>query len=369
MVYCFVQHKEDTCEFIDAENLKYKRFKPLNLDYFDFYYEANITMSDKKNFLFFTTKIEEAERLIITHDPDSDVTAEKFTSNNLFREGTTLFVNAIDFQKSKKNKFNVAILFNFSKPLDNLSIYYKNSHYKNKEFTEDLGKKVVTNYYKKTYTFTEFYFSLPVYNLTTEIVEFRYLIFRPENTNFDFQVREVEYDVKEIPKYGDLTLEDKSYLDVFYINIEDFKIGNKIYLKIFNSEKYDNYYMNYTFCNSNYPEDFSLNQTVSSENVKPIKDNGVSIFYFSIKILEERKYLLLKKNSFGTNFTIKHTKKNEYKNSNNSIKILMIIIVVILCIVIFGIIFYKFFYMKRKNIIKNDKETIIALGSINSHEK
>ena len=345
MKYCFVQQKEDSCRFIDVTKFTLIHYG-IDGSYINYLFNTTIIMSNYNNYLLFSIEIEKAEKLKITHDPNSDVSAKEFSPSSSFNQGETLFVDAKEFVKYGKNKFIVALSFDSTKTFENLTIYYNNTHHKNKEFTENLGKNVVTDYYKKKDNFTEFYFSLPVFNYSKEIIEYRYLIFKPENGTGIFKVRELRYDVRGVPKYGALAIEEKTNKDVFYLNIEDIEEGDDIYLQFITSSFDYDYYIYYNFSDTNYEEDFHLTKySDKSKNSYSKDDEKEYIFYFSITKKEKAKYLLFGADGYyADKFTVKNTKKNEYVNYT-----LIIIVVSCSIVIVAAIALGVSFYIKKGN--------------------
>ena len=297
-------------------------------------------MNNYNNYLIFSVEIKTAENLKIMHDPNSDVTAKKFSPSTWYDRGTTLYVD-LDKVKYKMIRFVGMISVNFPKNCEKLTILYERSNYKNKEFTQYLSKKIKSDYCIKRGTFTEFYFSLSVYNHHRNMIEFRYLIFRPVNVITSFKVREIEYCVREIPKYGQLTLDDKTSSDSFFLNIEDFKEGEEIFLQFDTPKMDEGYFIFYKFSNTNDEKDFSSIVDFQESPRSKKKKNFFKIF-FSVEKKEKAKFLLLTTESdYSPQFAVKHAKNDEfdkfdYKEHIFSVLFFSALTIVLALIVVLG---------------------------------
>ena len=151
---------------------------------------------------------------------------------------------------------------------------------------------------------------------------------------------------RQVPLYGELSV--KKNRGYYYLNVESFKKGDKIYIQVIVKDANERYLdISYRFCDTNYEEDFySLDNREDFRDKK--EDSGMITFYITVKLDKDAKYFLFQISNNIPELTIKHTKDNE--NSNITLIIIIIVVIVILLI---GAGVAIFFLLKRKNRISS----------------
>ena len=352
MNFCFSNENEDnSCAYTEDEIYGY------DIDNNDFnmtlLYKKKIIMEQKYKYLLLKLEVKTSFYINITHDPFSDVIANPLLGYKYeINDSSCVYEDSYSHFISQVDEIYVELSFHSSDIYDKLKIYYENKNYNNKEFTDDLNNYIITDHFKKENNYYTFYFYLPLYNFTKNILEYKYLLFRPESigVNNTFSAQWINRLGKKIPLYGSIKVENIKD-GLFYLNIENFEKGDKIYLQFIGKVDHKALDIDYTFNDENFEENFGGVDKEITIYDKTIKD-GISTFYGKIKIEDKKKYLLLQasKGNF-IEITIKHTKKNEYTNTT-----LIIIIVIVVIIVVIAIIFIVLFILrKRKNKITSSQ--------------
>ena len=369
--YCFSDQNEDyTCltQLDSYYKFDYEEKTPVNttIRYDDIF----LTIDEKKyNYLLLRVRIDKDYvpfSLKIVHNPNSGINGKYlygYYQEINIDEKECFYYDTDDALENKRDELKVEVTFNSKDKYESLIIYYDNLNYNNEEFTEILNKNITTDSMKKENDKYTFYFYLPLYNFTKNYVEYKYLVFRPQNVGNNVTISGMWSDRvgKKVPTYGTLVVENIKD-GLFYLNIENLEKWDNIYLQFI----VDNYNFNYLdisylFCDENYNEMFGkVDHREDFENKK--EKDGIIIFYVSVEIEKKAKYFLFQLSTYnlGPKITIKHTEKNEYTNTTLNI----IIVILIVIAIIFVAIVILFILRNRKNkVTSSDIENVSSLNA------
>ena len=369
--YCFSDQNEDyTCltQLDSYYKFDYEEKTPVNttIRYDDIF----LTIDEKKyNYLLLRVRIDKDYvplSLKIVHNPNSGINGKYlygYYQEINIDEKECFYYDTDDALENKRDELKVEVTFNSKDKYESLIIYYDNLNYNNEEFTEILNKNITTDSMKKENDKYTFYFYLPLYNFTKNYVEYKYLVFRPQNVGNNVTISGMWSDRvgKKVPTYGTLVVENIKD-GLFYLNIENLEKGDNIYLQFI----VDNYNFNYLdisylFCDENYNEMFGkVDHREDFENKK--EKDGIITFYVSIDIEKKAKYFLFQLSTYnlGPKITIKHTEKNEYTNTT----LIIIIVILIVIIIIIAVIAVLFIIRNRKNkVTSSDIEIVSSLNA------
>ena len=369
--YCFSDQNEDyTCltQLDSYYKFDYEEKTPVNttIRYDDIF----LTIDEKKyNYLLLRVRIDKDYvplSLKIVHNPNSGINGKYlygYYQEINIDEKECFYYDTDDALENKRDELKVEVTFNSKDKYESLIIYYDNLNYNNEEFTEILNKNITTDSMKKENDKYTFYFYLPLYNFTKNYVEYKYLVFRPQNVGNNVTISGMWSDRvgKKVPTYGTLVVENIKD-GLFYLNIENLEKGDNIYLQFI----VDNYNFNYLdisylFCDENYNEMFGkVDHREDFENKK--EKDGIITFYVSIDIEKKAKYFLFQLSTYnlGPKITIKHTEKNEYTNTT----LIIIIVILIVIAIIFVAIVVLFLLRNRKNkVTSSDIEIVSSLNA------
>ena len=369
--YCFSDQNEDyTCltQLDSYYKFDYEEKTPVNttIRYDDIF----LTIDEKKyNYLLLRVRIDKDYvplSLKIVHNPNSGINGKYlygYYQEINIDEKECFYYDTDDALENKRDELKVEVTFNSKDKYESLIIYYDNLNYNNEEFTEILNKNITTDSMKKENDKYTFYFYLPLYNFTKNYVEYKYLVFRPQNVGNNVTISGMWSDRvgKKVPTYGTLVVENIKD-GLFYLNIENLEKGDNIYLQFI----VDNYNFNYLdisylFCDENYNEMFGkVDHREDFENKK--EKDGIITFYVSIDIEKKAKYFLFQLSTYnlGPKITIKHTEKNEYTNTT----LIIIIVILIVIIIIIAVIAVLFIIRNRKNkVTSSDIENVSSLSA------
>ena len=369
--YCFSDQNEDyTCltQLDSYYKFDYEEKTPVNttIRYDDIF----LTIDEKKyNYLLLRVRIDKDYvplSLKIVHNPNSGINGKYlygYYQEINIDEKECFYYDTDNALENKRDELKVEVTFNSKDKYESLIIYYDNLNYNNEEFTEILNKNITTDSMKKENDKYTFYFYLPLYNFTKNYVEYKYLVFRPQNVGNNVTISGMWSDRvgKKVPTYGTLVVENIKD-GLFYLNIENLEKGDNIYLQFI----VDNYNFNYLdisylFCDENYNEMFGkVDHREDFENKK--EKDGIITFYVSIDIEKKAKYFLFQLSTYnlGPKITIKHTEKNEYTNTT----LIIIIVILIVIIIIIAVIAVLFIIRNRKNkVTSSDIENVSSLSA------
>ena len=371
--FCFSDQNEDHTCLTQLDSYYKSDYEEITSENITIRYDdIFLTLDEKKyNYLLLRVRIEKGYvplSLKIIHNPNSGINGKYlygYYQEINIDEKECFFYETDNALQSKKDEITIEVTFNSKDKYDSLIIYYDNQNYNNEEFTENLNKNITTDIMKKENDKYTFYFYLPLYNFTKNYVEYKYLLFRPQSVGNNATISGKWSDRvgKKVPTYGTL-VDENTKNGLFYLNIENMKKGDNIYLQIIidnNDRKYLD--ISYIFSDENYNEMFE--KVDHREDFKDKKEkDGITTFYVSIDIEKKTKYFLFQvaiSDNQSPKITIKHTEKNEYTN----ITLIIIIIILIVIVIIIAVIATLFILRNRKNkVTSDDIERIPSLSEL-----